>query len=144
DRQSSPAWSKCRPAYHRQKTRCVCLHSGSQMAARRFQLLPDGGPIRSSKSSRPPPLPGRLTTPSARQSLDCAAPISFHGGRSQCVGLRLAHALASVPSLQQARERKSIGALDLSRDTCDRLLRDRDLFSDLRGAVSSAQCLPVT
>ena len=52
----------------------------------------------------------------------------------------LARALANVPGLRPARERTSNGALDLSRGTSGRSSKDRDLFSDLTGAVVAARC----
>ena len=68
----------------------------------------------------------------------------FLARRFQCVGLGSAHALASVPNLRPGRERKNTGAVDLSRGICGKLLRGRDLFSDLTDAVAAAQCRAVT
>ena len=67
-------------------------------------------------------------------------PFSATSEESTCAAPGLARALASVPGLRPARERTSNGALDLSPDTSDKSWKDRDLFSDLTGAVAAARC----
>src|SRR5439155_11541755 len=108
------------------------------MAKRRFRCLPDDGLVRSSKYSIQRPLPTPRVTPLAVRWLDCVAPISLLARKLPCAAPESVRALASVRDLRLARERTSSDALDLSPDTSDKLLRGRDLFSDLRSVDFAA------
>src|SRR5262249_30796992 len=73
-----------------------------------------------------------------------SASISYRESELQCVAPESACALASVPDLQRARERKSNDALDLSPNTSGKSWRDRDLSCGLTPAVCAVQCSAAT
>src|SRR5206468_9161637 len=93
----------------------LCRHRDFQRAALRFppvHLL-----ARDSTPAFPSPLTARPTMESAPPWSDCAESICGLARKFQYAGQELARALASVQDLLRGRERKSTGALDLSRDT---------------------------
>src|SRR5262249_54503253 len=98
----------------------LCVLSGRpsfQTVERQSQLPGVAGSIRFSTRSSQQLLPKRRHTPQAARWLGCVAPTSFLATKLQCVVPESVRALASVQDLRPARERKRIGALDLSRDT---------------------------
>src|SRR5262249_6338338 len=88
-----------------------------QTAKQRLRLLLDAESIHFPRQSTPQLPPERSGMPQVERWLDCVAPISFLVQKLQCALLELVHALASAPGLLPARELRSSGALDLSRDT---------------------------
>src|SRR5882672_5948640 len=102
------------------------------MAEPRFPLLAESAKIRFSKPSPLKARPARATLPPGLRCLDCAVPIFCYERAVQCAAPESARALANVPNPQPARARTSSDAFCPSPDASDKLLRGRDLLSDLR------------
>src|SRR5205814_10380819 len=95
------------------------------------------GHIANRSSQRP--LPKEPAMPPGARWLGYVAPISSRRGNLRRGGPGWVRVLASAQYLQPARGPKDNVAANLTPDTSGKLLRDRDLFSDLRGAVTAAQ-----
>src|SRR6266567_6019951 len=109
------------------------------MEAPQFQLLRGDGIVRFSKRLCLAPLSRRVTMSRPPWRLDFVAAIFYRGQKRPCDGLGSVRALASIQGLLPVQERKSNGAVELSRDTSNRLSRCRDLLSGSTDAAAAGR-----